>query len=460
MDTNRIEDFPSHWKATLLGKDFWKDAERFNQPIHDGVEASRSVTHHTKPSFAPSPPRNPLLGTSAKQDEPVKKQRRRFSMSDALSLNSPSPSTLNSLSPSGVFDLTKHPPLRSQSRSPTRAPRISSETRRHRALLRTPFNMASSKSKKREKSEFDLPPQQLGIPTHPLLHFRGGATWSRLPRTLPTLALDLFHPVRPDQETEETILPLDELAPLCQFRGLRVLKLTGMMQSYQRYIWQAAWLNPELEELELGMALEPRLRRREDGQRWPYIRGGWTLDAAHYGEPVYYGHLGAGTLHPHLGAGEYLDKTAFEKAKVRAMAVGRTPHRLPLRTLTLTNFVVDADPFIHWFDPARLRCIHFRDYCVDAGFYLPWPMRGVRIVYPREAERVVAARVVDVRREVRVVELRGGRKVGEGPYRGVQGGWAFSALQGQGRGLLRRIGELKGQKREESGSRFPLGSGS
>jgi hypothetical protein len=41
METNRIEDFPSHWKATLLGEAFWRDAERFNKPIHDSIEASK-----------------------------------------------------------------------------------------------------------------------------------------------------------------------------------------------------------------------------------------------------------------------------------------------------------------------------------------------------------------------------------------------------------------------------------
>jgi hypothetical protein len=41
METNRTEDFPSHWKATLLGEAFWKDAERFNQPINDSIEASK-----------------------------------------------------------------------------------------------------------------------------------------------------------------------------------------------------------------------------------------------------------------------------------------------------------------------------------------------------------------------------------------------------------------------------------
>jgi hypothetical protein len=82
------------------------------------------------------------------------------------------------------------------------------------------------------------------------------------------------------------MLNIEEMAPLCQFRNLRVLKITGMMQSYQKYIWQAAWLNTDLEELELGMAHEPRIRRSAS-KRWPYIKGGWMLDESHHSEPVY-----------------------------------------------------------------------------------------------------------------------------------------------------------------------------
>lgn len=130
--------------------------------------------------------------------------------------------------------------------------------------------------------------------------------------------------------------------------------------------------------------------------------------------------MGTGTLSRTIGIGEYLDKAAIEKAKVRAMATGgRTLHRLSIKTLTLAGFVVDADPFLLWFDPKRLRCVHFLDHCVDAGFYLCLPMRGVVVRFPREVgERVVWGRRVEVRRELKVVELRGGRKVGEVAYRG------------------------------------------
>jgi hypothetical protein len=133
------------------------------------------------------------------------------------------------------------------------------------------------------------------------------------------------------------------------------------------------------------------------------------------------GHAGDGTLDPKIGAGEYLDKTAIEKAKVRAMAMGRTLNRLSIKTLTLTGFVVDADPFIHWFDPKHLKCINFTDFCVDAGFYLPWPMRKVAIHYPLDVSTdPVPARRIDPLRELKVIELKGGKKVGEMPFRGSE----------------------------------------
>lgn len=42
MEDLKIEDHPEHWKSTLLGIDFWKDAEIQNQPIHDDIEAGKS----------------------------------------------------------------------------------------------------------------------------------------------------------------------------------------------------------------------------------------------------------------------------------------------------------------------------------------------------------------------------------------------------------------------------------
>ncbi|OJJ96206.1 hypothetical protein ASPACDRAFT_81476, partial [Aspergillus aculeatus ATCC 16872] len=147
------------------------------------------------------------------------------------------------------------------------------------------------------------------------------------------------------------------------------------------------------------------------------------MNPTHYSAPVYCG-TGAGTLPRTIGEGEYLDKIALEKAKICAMVQGPTRNRLSIRTLTLTGFVVDADPFLLWFDATRLKCLNFKDYCLDAGLYLCEAMHRVSVLYPRllmvdeEGREAVVARRVNLRKELRVVQLRGGRKVGEMAYTG------------------------------------------
>ena len=324
MEGIRIDYHPDHWKSTLLGEDFWKDAELFNQPIHDDIEAGESV---------PSPPLHLLyLYTSCRQliaihsehdqllyikfpfnlgpeqgprpnisDEvPSKKQphqqqaqparHRRFSMNDALSFN---PTSLRS---NRFVEFGRRARSRSRPRSPSCSPSVVSESRQSGSILRSAFNMASSKTNKTtQDDDADIEsilstrvPQEPGTPAKPLMFFRGGASWNCLPRDMQGMGIDLFWPVKQDQDVENDreVLHIEEMAPLCQFHRLRVLKITGMLQSYQKYIWQAAWLNTELEELELGMALGPRIRRNFTGD-WPFIKGGWCLREDTYGEPVY-----------------------------------------------------------------------------------------------------------------------------------------------------------------------------
>lgn len=95
------------------------------------------------------------------------------------------------------------------------------------------------------------------------------------------------------------------------------------------------------------------------------------------------GYRGEGELHHEIGHGEYLDSQSMETAKVRALAMGLTCKRLAIKKLTLSGFVVDAGPFVHWFDPEKLRSIHFKGQCVDAGFWLPRSMAKVSIRVPR-----------------------------------------------------------------------------
>lgn len=223
------------------------------------------------------------------QEQPQQqgRRRRRFSMNDAFSLSS-----LN-LSPSRL--LGRRSRSSSRSHSPTRPPSVLSETHRTSSRLRLAFTMSSNNNRKKRDDDADtdsiysIPlrgPNDPGTPEKPLMFFRGGASWNVLTRDMQAIGIDLFWPVKQDQEGDREVLHIEEMAPLCQFRGLRVLKITGMLQSYQKYIWQAAWLNTELEELELGMAIGPRIRRNFPGN-WPFIKGGWALKQDTYGEPVY-----------------------------------------------------------------------------------------------------------------------------------------------------------------------------
>ncbi|KAL6235098.1 hypothetical protein BDW75DRAFT_251113 [Aspergillus navahoensis] len=478
---NSIDDFQAHWKATLLGVEFWKDAENWNRKTNDRIEAAHDQSLHTRFPFNIGPEqaqtqRAPsIVTTVASPDEVVEavsqSRSRRFSMSDALnpSVNS---STARSGSilypPSLVLELGLGRRSRSRSRSNNRArsSSVMADVRRSSSMIRSTFNRLSGRRKTKgdegediDEIETELDELELGTPepsnaipvfqpdqatpAKPLMEFRGGALWAALPKDRRTLGLDVFWPIPSEQPRESdikasenkpkteapaededkdnektpTILPIDEMAPLCTFHNLRILKITGMMQSYQMYIFQAAWLNTNLEELEIGMALPPRLRR---GYKWPYIKGGWRLNKATFAEPVYYG-TGYGTLLRTVGVAEYLDKMCIEKAKIRAMAAGRTRNRLSIRTLTLTGVVVDADPFLHWFDPKSLKCINFKDNCVDAGFYLSHCMTKVSVLFPRKIrEPVLTGRRVDLCRELKVVRIEGGRKVGEIGYRGVE----------------------------------------
>jgi hypothetical protein len=113
----------------------------------------------------------------------------------------------------------------------------------------------------------------------PIISFRGGSAWKQLPLHRDNLHLDVFWPSKREIPFVKDTFPLEEMLPLCNYRQLRFLKITGMMQSYQKYIWQAVWLNPGLEELALEMALEPCIRRTFD-VAWPSIKGQWVARTA------------------------------------------------------------------------------------------------------------------------------------------------------------------------------------
>ncbi|PYI05638.1 hypothetical protein BO78DRAFT_397945 [Aspergillus sclerotiicarbonarius CBS 121057] len=434
-----MEEYPNHWKASLLGEEFWKDAEAYNQPIHDSIEADQNIEAdedtplHERFPFNLEHEQNTHAPVAGSNDPATERpSRRRFSMSDAF--------TGAPLATARVVELSRRP--RSQSPRPLVCDSSTSSSRSS-SLIRSALNRMACFMKEDSEAETELEPEPEPIQLIPadeatpeklLMEFRGGETWARLTIDRRLLGIDVFWPQDLDEKDKNTsneehsdkkakpdlvMLDLEQMAPLSQFRNLRSLKITGMMQSYQKYIWQTAWLNHNLDELEIGMALPPRIRKSRTGN-WPYMKGGWKLDPAHYAEPVYYGD-GSGALDPKLGQAEYLDKMVIEKAKVCAMAVGRTRQKLAIRTLILFGFVVDADPFLHWFDVKRLKCINFKDYCVDAGFWLCQPMKKVKVIFPRQVpEKATVARRVDLLSELKVIELKGGKKVSEKKYTGPE----------------------------------------
>ena len=121
----------------------------------------------------------------------------------------------------------------------------------------------------------------------PILNFRAHL-WRYLDRNRDTLNLDLFWPQPFDDDSESAsdnseanagVLSIEEMRPLLEFRHLKSLQLSGMLVSYQKYIWQACWLNPGLEDLVLEMALEPEISK-EYRTMWPKIEGDWTVRRA------------------------------------------------------------------------------------------------------------------------------------------------------------------------------------
>ena len=97
-----------------------------------------------------------------------------------------------------------------------------------------------------------------------------------MPHTLQHMELNLFRPRVTAEPTEKDTFLLEDLAPLVQFRQLRTLKIVGMLDSYQMYIWETAWSCPHMEVLTLEMCLEPSIRKTRS-REWPTIQGDWKM---------------------------------------------------------------------------------------------------------------------------------------------------------------------------------------
>jgi hypothetical protein len=260
--------------------------------------------------------------------------------------------------------------------------------------------------------------------TYPIPYFRPNL-WRLLHPDRQAINLDVFWPIderevgaysqdRTGSEFEQHdqfIFPLNGLKPLLAFRNLRSLQLNGMLQSYQPLIWATCWLNPNLSHLHLEMALEPHLYSSgEHSSR--RINKSWTLRLPNTPgeEPEYLGFHGTGMLFEEFGDGEYLDTQAINMARDEASQQSSSALTafLPIRSLTLMNFAVDAWPFLRWFSPHSLEEIVFKAGCIDAGFYLPYNMMHVKV--QADTQPTGIARVVKLG-EIKVLELKKGKVV-------------------------------------------------
>ena len=144
------------------------------------------------------------------------------------------------------------------------------------------------------------------------------------------LEIDLFRPA-----SEPTVFPSQDLSPLCLYRELRSLKITGMMQNYQSMLWLVVWLNPHLTDLSLEMVGEAE-----------------ALDV----EAI-------------TKAQEY----AKQKPTMREVVQGKTTtevlDKFHIVNLSLTNFVVE-DAAFQWFSDTTLQKVELHR-CKDSGSQMP-----------------------------------------------------------------------------------------
>ena len=190
-----------------------------------------------------------------------------------------------------------------------------------------------------------------------------------------------------------------------------------MMGSYQPLIWTTCWLNPNLTTLKLEMGLEP-LFNLSANVPYSVINDFWSCKpiVEEVEEPEYLGHHGVGQLHEEFGCGEYLDTQAIKTAQLTCgeHLPPSNLRYLPIKKLTLMNFVVDSGPILRWFDPAKLEEITFKEGCIDTGFRLTENMKHVKVQSPMPEVSLAPPRVVRPG-ELKIVDLKKGKVVSRVP---------------------------------------------
>ncbi|KUL83728.1 hypothetical protein ZTR_07468 [Talaromyces verruculosus] len=250
----------------------------------------------------------------------------------------------------------------------------------------------------------------LGVDFGALLRIRGGIAAQE------TLWIDLWQHFAPGKK----VVPLDDqyLSCLTSFKNLRCLKVSGMLKSYQKKLFQAIWQMERLEDLQLRMAEEPRLSPEAELRFHP-IEEGWSPQTKDAQSHVSSGEKGR--IFKQYGDAEYLDNCVIELAKPNLKSNHPEYNTwmdrlLPIVHLTLRGFVVDAVPFCSCFDADKLRSITFTD-CYDAGFYLPNNMEHVKLYFgSNDKHKAIEGRRVSTDQEVKRLTYMDGKKIGESPF--------------------------------------------
>ena len=122
---------------------------------------------------------------------------------------------------------------------------------------------------------------------------------------------------------------------------------------------------------------------------------------------------------------------------------------LSIVKLSLSGFVVDAEPIFKWFNPRRLRAIEFKRDCVDAGFALPAFMEGkVAITWPRgEKEWIADRRKIWSPEEVIMVELKNKKRVRQ--WQGLSTARQHLLMEAQANEAKEAVAEQKAKAKEE-----------
>ncbi|KAI9810192.1 MAG: hypothetical protein M1827_006638 [Pycnora praestabilis] len=232
---------------------------------------------------------------------------------------------------------------------------------------------------------------------------------------LTNLFIDLFRPGVQRGDTDGDVFPLEHLVPLRTFTKLKNLTLVGMLDSYQSKIWEAVWLMPDIEGLDLRMAIEPVLRRGYE--EWPFIQNAWFMRKPEDVRRGYHGNKGTGELNYLAGYGEYLDAISIMNAKKSSRPDLPKEAKLNIKKLTLAGFVVDAQPFLKCFSHT-IEEITWGHDCIDAGLAMPIPMlrppMTMRLPHDKLGVKVHVAKGYRPS-DVSLVTLKGGKVIAREP---------------------------------------------